>query len=114
MTMAWATRSWFACICIGHIRTLDMESERPLPDQALPGDGHTAASHFDGNDMAKAVHMGSQSMAAGFPFVAVAARIRAQASYAGLVVLILAGCGMALLLIHESQLWRSTITEESR
>ena len=64
--------------------------------------------------MAKAVHMGSQSMAAGFPFVAVAARIRAQASYAGLVVLILAGCGMALLLIHESQLWRSTITDESR
>ena len=58
--------------------------------------------------------MGSQSMAAGFPFVAVAARIRAQASYAGLVVLILAGCGMALLLIHESQLWRATITEESR
>ena len=78
--------------------------------QALSGD----ADQFSGNDMAKAVHMGSQSMAAGFPFVAVAARIRAQASYAMTFVLLLAACALAVMLVRESQLWRSAITEESR
>lgn len=79
--------------------------------QPLLGGDEEAIS---GNDMVKAVHMERQSIAAGFPFVAVAARIRAQASYALIVMLTLAACGLALLLVHESRLWRATVTDESR